>query len=109
MTETKNPFLEPYNTPHHTPPFHLIKVEHYEPAIREGMKEQNEEIDAIVNNAEKPNFQNTIVALERSGSLLERVTTIFGNLLSAETNDEMQAVSYTHLTLTTRCRSWQKR
>ena len=45
MTETKNPFLEPYNTPHHTPPFHLIKVEHYEPAIREGMKEQNEEID----------------------------------------------------------------
>ena len=37
MTETKNPFLEPYNTPHHTPPFHLIKVEHYEPAIREGM------------------------------------------------------------------------
>jgi hypothetical protein len=44
MTETKNPFLEPYNTPHHTPPFHLIKVEHYEPAIREGMKEQNEEI-----------------------------------------------------------------
>ena len=68
MTETKNPFLEPYNTPHHTPPFHLIKVEHYEPAIREGMKEQNEEIDAIVNNAEKPNFQNTIVALERSCS-----------------------------------------
>ena len=61
MTETKNPFLEPYNTPHHTPPFHLIKVEHYEPAIREGMKEQNEEIDAIVNNVEKPNFQNTIV------------------------------------------------
>ena len=93
MTETKNPFLEPYNTPHHTPPFHLIKVEHYEPAIREGMKEQNEEIDAIVNNAEKPNFQNTIVALERSGSLLERVTTIFGNLLSAETNDEMQELA----------------
>ena len=93
MTETKNPFLEPYNTPHHTPPFHLIKVEHYEPAIREGMKEQNEEIDAIVNNAEKPNFHNTIVALERSGSLLERVTTIFGNLLSAETNDEMQELA----------------
>ena len=57
------------------------------------MKEQNEEIDAIVNNAEKPNFQNTIVALERSGSLLERVTTIFGNLLSAETNDEMQELA----------------
>ena len=93
MTETRNPFLEPYNTPHHTTPFHLIKVEHYEPAIREGMKEQNEEIDAIVNNVENPDFQNTIVALERSGALLERVTTIFGNLLSAETNDEMQELA----------------
>ena len=50
MTENKNPFLKPYNTPHDTAPFHLIKIEHYEPALLEGMKEQNEEIDAIVNN-----------------------------------------------------------
>ena len=54
----------------------------------EGMKEQNEEIDAIVNNPETPTFQNTIVALEKSGALLDRVTTVFGNLMSAETSDE---------------------
>lgn len=54
MTENKNPFLKPYNTPHDTAPFHLIKIEHYEPALLEGMKEQNEEIDAIVNNPEAP-------------------------------------------------------
>ncbi|WP_455673593.1 M3 family metallopeptidase [Phocaeicola sp.] len=93
MTEIKNPFLIPYNTPHDTAPFHLIKIEHYEPAILEGIKEQNEEIDAIINNPEVPTFQNTIVALERSGTLLERVTTVFGNLLSAETSDEMQEMA----------------
>ena len=71
MTENKNPFLKPYNTPHDTAPFHLIKIEHYEPALLEGMKEQNEEIDAIVNNPEAPTFQNTIVALEKSGALLD--------------------------------------
>ncbi len=93
MTENKNPFLKPYNTPHDTAPFHLIKIEHYEPALLEGMKEQNEEIDAIVNNPEAPTFQNTIVALEKSGALLDRVTTVFGNLMSAETSDEMQELA----------------
>ncbi len=88
-----NPFLEPYNTPHGTAPFHLIKMEHYEPALLEGMKRQNEEIDAIVHQTEAPTFQNTIAALEKSGDLLERVSTVFGNLLSAETNDEMQALA----------------
>lgn len=57
------------------------------------MKEQNEEIDAIVNNPETPTFQNTIVALEKSGALLDRVTTVFGNLMSAETSDEMQELA----------------
>lgn len=93
MTENKNPFLKPYNTPHDTAPFHLIKIEHYEPALLEGMKEQNEEIDAIVNNPEAPTFQNTIVALKKSGALLDRVTTVFGNLMSAETSDEMQELA----------------
>lgn len=93
MAESKNPFLEPYTTPHETAPFHLIRVEHYEPAILEGIKRQNEEIGAITGNPAPPTFQNTIVALEKSGALLERVTTVFGNLLSAETNDEMQAVA----------------
>ena len=94
MTENKNPFLKPYNTPHDTAPFHLIKIEHYEPALLEGMKEQNEEIDAIVNNPETPTFQNTIVALEKSGALLDRVTTVFGNLMSAETSDKPSSLSY---------------
>lgn len=93
MTNNKNPFLNPYTTPHGTVPFHLIKTEHYEPALQEGMKEQNAEIDAIVNNSEKPTFSNTIVTLEKSGALLERVTTVLFNLMSAETNDDMHALA----------------
>ncbi len=88
-----NPFLEPYNTPHGTAPFHRIQMEHYEPALLEGIKRQNEEIDAIIRNAEALTFGNTIAALEKTGDLLERVSTVFGNLLSAETNDEMQALA----------------
>ena len=93
MTETQNPFLTAYHTPHETVPFHLIRLEHYEPAILKGMEEQNREIETIVNNPEEPTFQNTIVALERSGDLLNRVSTVFGNLLSAETNDEMDTLA----------------
>ena len=93
MNDNQNPFLTVYHTPHQTPPFHLIRTEHYEPAIQIGMEEQNKEIEAIINNPEKPTFSNTIVALERSGFLLDRITTVFGNLLSAETNDEMQAIA----------------
>lgn len=93
MTNTSNPFLMDYQTPHHTTPFHLIKMEHYEPAILQGIKEQNEEIEAIINNTEEPTFANTIVALEKSGSLLDRASTVFSNLLSAETNDEMEALA----------------
>ena len=93
MTENTNPLLTAYHTPHQTVPFPQIKTEHYEPAIRKGMEEHNREIDAIVHNPEPPTFANTIVALEKSGALLDRVTTVFGNLLSAETNDEMQAVA----------------
>lgn len=93
MTEYQNPFLTAYHTPHQTVPFHLIKVEHYEPAIHQGMEEHNREIDAIINNPEEPTFENTIVALEKSGRLLERITTVFGNLLSAETSDEMETIA----------------
>ena len=93
MTEYQNPFLTAYHTPHQTVPFHLIKVEHYEPAIHQGMEEHNREIDAIINNPEEPTFDNTIVALEKSGRLLERITTVFGNLLSAETSDEMETIA----------------
>jgi peptidyl-dipeptidase Dcp len=93
MTKNQNPFLTAYNTPHETIPFHLIKTEHFEPAVLVGMEEQNREIEEIINNPETPTFTNTIVALERSGKTLDRITTVFGNLLSAETNDEMQAIA----------------
>ena len=89
----QNPLLATYHTPYHTAPFHLIKTEHYEPAILKGMEMHNEEIEAIINNPEQPTFHNTIVALERSGAILDRAATIFGNLLSAETNDELQAIA----------------
>ena len=93
MINEKNPFLTEYPTPHHTTPFHLIEPEHYEPAIMEGMAEQNKEIEAITNNPETPNFENTIVALEKSGASLNRVTTVLGNQLSAHTSDELQAIA----------------
>lgn len=89
----QNPFLEKYNTPHGTVPFDKIETEHYEPAILEGIRRQNAEIDAIVNNPEAPNFANTLLAYEKSGELLERVVTVFENLRSAETNDALQALA----------------
>ena len=93
MTIENNPFLMEHHTPHGTIPFHLLKTEHYEPAFQQGMEAHNGEIDAIINNPDVPDFDNTIVALEKSGALLNQVTTVFGNLLSAETSDEMQAIA----------------
>ena len=93
MNLDNNPFLTDYPTLHGTVPFHLIKTEHFEPALRQGMERHNEEIAAIVNQPAAPDFANTIVALEKSGGLLNRVSTVFGNLLSAETSDEMQAIA----------------
>ena len=93
MNLDNNPFLTDYPTLHGTVPFHLIKTEHFEPALRQGMERHNEEIAAIVNQPAAPDFTNTIVALEKSGGLLNRVSTVFGNLLSAETSDEMQAIA----------------
>mgnify|MGYP002621734767 FL=1 len=90
-----NPFFSNYNTPHGTVPFHLIKLEHFEPAIREGIKQQLTEIDAITALTDEPTFENTIEAFEKSGRLLERATTVFENLMSAETNDEMQELAKT--------------
>ncbi len=88
-----NPLLTDYKTPHETIPFNLIKNEHYLPAFEEAMKVHQAEIDAIVNNEEDPTFENTIVAYENAGSLLSRVASPFYNLLSSETNDELQAIS----------------
>ncbi len=88
-----NPLLSEYTTPYQVPPFDQIKVEHYKPAFLKGMEEEMKEIEAIVNNPEAPNFENTIVALDQSGELYRKVRTVFGGLNSANTNDEMQALS----------------
>jgi len=88
-----NPFFAKYNTPFETPPFQLIKIEHYMPAFRKGMEQQKQEIDAVVNNVEAPTFQNTIEALDRSGDLLERVNSVFGSLRSANTNDDLDKIA----------------
>jgi peptidyl-dipeptidase Dcp len=88
-----NPFFSPYNTPRGTVPFDQIKLEHYEPAIVEGMAQQKAEIDAIVNNPEAPTFANTIEPYELSGKMLQRTTTVFSNQLSANTCDALQELA----------------
>lgn len=89
----QNPFFETYTTPHDTIPFEKIKTGDYEPAIREGISRQNAEIDAIISNRELPSFANTILAYEKSGEFLQHVNAVFGNLLSAETNDDLQELA----------------
>ena len=98
MTEGKrvNPFFEPYNTPHDTVPFDRIRLEDFEEAFMEGIRRDNEQIEKTINNPEKPTFDNTIVDTEEDEGyydLLSRVSTVFFNLLSAETNDEMDALA----------------
>ena len=85
---SQNPFFETYSTLHGTVPFDKIKTGDYVPAVREGIRRQNAEIDAIIRNPEVPTFANTVLAYEKSGEMLHRVGTVFGNLLSAETNDD---------------------
>ena len=89
----KNPFLQPFHTLHEATPFNLISTADYEPAIREGMRMENDEIKDITENTEEPTFENTVLALEHAGGLLDKVTTVFFNLLSSETNDEMDAIA----------------
>ena len=90
--DTSNPFLSEFETPYGTPDFDRIKVEHYEPAFLKGIKQQNEEIKAIVENPDEPTFENTIVALDNSGEILARVSGVFFALTEADTNDEMMAL-----------------
>lgn len=92
--EKMNPFfVEKYDTPFEVPPFDLISEAHYLPAFREGIKRQKDEIQTIVNNEEAPTFENTLLALENSGELLSRVSSVFYNISSANTNDEIQAIA----------------
>ena len=88
-----NPFFKNYSTPYGTPPFDQIQIAHYEPAFDEGIRLLNEEIQNIANNVETPTFSNTIIALERSGKLLNKVSSVFFNVLSAEANEELMEIS----------------
>ncbi len=90
-----NPFFKEWNTQFQTPPFDEIKIEHYLPAFEEGMKIQKAEVDAIIINNDDPTFENTIEAMEKSGKLLTKVSSVFYNLNSANTNDEMQKIAKT--------------
>ena len=91
--DTSNPLLAEWTTPHATPPFNDIKIEHYEPAIETAIAVSRAEIDAIVNNPAEPTFKNTIVAMERQGALLNRIMGLFYNLREADTSDEMDAIA----------------
>ena len=88
-----NPLLDQPNTPFGVPAFDQVKIEHYLPAFEEAIKQNKAEVDAIVNNEAEPTFENTIVALDRSGLLLDRVVGVFFNVLEADGNDEMNAIA----------------
>lgn len=93
----KNPFFEPYTTPHETVPFDKIKIEDYEEAFMESIRRDDEQIEKTISNTDEPTFDNTIINVDddKDGyyDLLSRVSTVFFNLLSAETNDEMDALA----------------
>ena len=91
--DTSNPLLAEWDTPYATPPFDKIKISDYEPAFETAIAVSRAEIDAIVNNPAKPTFKNTIVAMERQGELLGRISGIFYNLREADTSDEMDAIA----------------
>ena len=98
QTERKNPFFEPYNTPHDTVPFNRIEIGDYEEAFIEGIRRDDEEIEKLVNDPETPTFENTIVRVDNENGenyydLLSRVSTVFSCMLSAETCDELDALA----------------
>lgn len=90
-----NPFFQTWNTPYEVPPFDQIKAEHYIPAFEEGMRAQNAEIDTICQNPDTPTFANTVEAMEYSGALLEKVSSVFFNLLETNNSEAMQAIAET--------------
>ena len=90
----ENPLLQKWNTPHNTPPFDKIKNEHYSPAFDVAFAENKKEVDAICNNRARPDFENTIEALEQSGELLNKISGIFYNLMECESSDELQNIAF---------------
>ena len=97
--ERMNPFFLPYNTPHDTVPFDRIRLEDFKEAMLEGIRRDDEQIEKIINNPEKPTFDNSIIYVEDDKDdegyydLLSRTSTVFFNMLSAETNDQMDALA----------------
>lgn len=89
----ENPLLTESALPFGAPQFDKIKNEHYLPAFEQGIKEMREEIDAIASNPEAPDFENTIEAMEYAGETLDRVSSIFFNLMEADVNEEMQQIA----------------
>lgn len=90
---SQNPFFSDYTSPHGTPPFDKVKNEYFEPAFKKGIEQQQNEINMIVINSQPATFENTIEAYEKSGELLSNVGSVFFNLLSAESDDEMMEIS----------------
>ena len=91
--DTNNPLLAEWDTPHATPPFDKISISDYEPAFETAIAVNRAEIDAIVNNPAKPSFKNTIVALENAGELLDRIASVFFNMLQCNTSPELQEIA----------------
>ena len=91
--DTNNPLLAEWDTPHATPPFDKISISDYEPAFETAIAISRAEIDAIVNNPAKPTFNNTILALEKHGELLDRISSVFFNMLQCNTSDELQGIA----------------
>ena len=92
-TETANPFLTEYPNEFDIPDFANIKYEHYIPAIKAGIEAHNQEIDSILNNPDEANFENTILALDNAGQLLNKVSTVLFALNSSDNTDEMQKIT----------------
>ena len=90
--QEQNPLLSEFSTPFGVPPFEQIKEEHYLPTFKAGIEQQKQEIAAIVKIRTVPTFDNTIEALEKSGALLDKVSSVFGNLTAAHTNEKLQEI-----------------
>jgi peptidyl-dipeptidase Dcp len=88
-----NPLLQEWTTPFGVPPFADIKPEHFLPAIKDAVAQQRREVEAVATNPQPPTFANTIEALENTGDLVQKVTAVFSNLVSADTNDRLQAIN----------------
>lgn len=92
VTTTDNPFFSPSTLPFQYPPFDQIDIDHYRPAFERGMEQELAEINAIANQNESPTVENTLVAMERAGAILGRVSSVFYALTSAHTNDDLEAI-----------------